>query len=66
VDRLLVYHNPTWQQAAGRAWSPSQAPAPAATVGKAAAAELMQRPVIFRGERAVIARPSDKVLELLD
>jgi arsenate reductase (glutaredoxin) len=28
--------------------------------------ELMQRPVIFRGERAVIARPSDKVLELLD
>jgi hypothetical protein len=48
-------------------WSPSQAPAPAATVGKAAAAaELMQRPVIFRGERAVIARPSDKVLELLD
>ena len=30
------------------------------------AAELMQRPVIFGGERAVIARPSDKVLELLD
>lgn len=28
--------------------------------------ELMQRPVIFRGERAVIARPSDRVLELLD
>jgi arsenate reductase (glutaredoxin) len=28
--------------------------------------ELMQRPVIFRGERAVIARPSAKVLELLD
>jgi arsenate reductase len=28
--------------------------------------ELMQRPVIFRGERAVIARPSDKVLDLLD
>jgi arsenate reductase len=28
--------------------------------------ELMQRPVVFRGERAVIARPSDKVLELLD
>ena len=28
--------------------------------------ELMQRPVIFRGERAVIARPSEKVLELLD
>ena len=27
--------------------------------------ELMQRPVIFRGERAVIARPSEKVLELL-
>ncbi len=26
--------------------------------------ELMQRPVIFRGERAVIARPSEKVLEL--
>jgi len=26
----------------------------------------MQRPVIFRGERAVIARPSEKVLELLD
>src|SRR5213079_2439735 len=25
--------------------------------------ELMQRPVIFRGERAVIARPSEKVLE---
>ena len=28
--------------------------------------ELMQRPVIFRGERAVIARPSEKVRELLD
>jgi arsenate reductase len=28
--------------------------------------ELMQRPVVFRGERAIIARPSDKVLELLD
>jgi arsenate reductase (glutaredoxin) len=53
----------------GFEWSPSQAPAPAATVGEAAAAahpELMQRPVIFRGERAVIARPSEKVRELLD
>jgi arsenate reductase len=28
--------------------------------------ELMQRPVILRGERGVIARPSDRVLELLD
>ena len=28
--------------------------------------ELMERPVIVRGERAVIARPSDKVLALLD
>lgn len=28
--------------------------------------ELMQRPVVFRGEQAVIARPSEKVLELLD
>ncbi|HEX4777679.1 MAG TPA: ArsC/Spx/MgsR family protein [Acidimicrobiia bacterium] len=28
--------------------------------------ELMQRPVVFRGERAIIARPADKVLELLD
>lgn len=28
--------------------------------------ELMQRPVVVRGERAVIARPSDKVLDLLD
>jgi len=27
---------------------------------------LMQRPVIIRGERAVIARPSDTVNELLD
>jgi arsenate reductase len=27
---------------------------------------LMQRPVIIRGERAVIARPSDMVNELLD
>jgi len=26
----------------------------------------MERPVIVRGERAVIARPSEKVLELLD
>jgi arsenate reductase len=28
--------------------------------------ELMERPVVFRGARAVIARPSEKVLELLD
>jgi arsenate reductase (glutaredoxin) len=28
--------------------------------------ELMQRPVVFRGERALICRPSEKVLELLD
>jgi arsenate reductase len=28
--------------------------------------ELMQRPVVFRGRRALIARPADKVLELLD
>jgi arsenate reductase len=28
--------------------------------------ELMERPVVMRGDRAVIARPSDKVLELLD
>jgi arsenate reductase len=28
--------------------------------------ELMQRPVVFRGDRAVIARPSERVEELLD
>ena len=28
--------------------------------------ELMERPVVIRGKRAVIARPSEKVLELLD
>ena len=28
--------------------------------------KLMQRPVCVRGDRAVIARPSEKVLELLD
>ena len=27
--------------------------------------ELMQRPVVFRGDRAIIARPSEKVLELI-
>ena len=27
--------------------------------------ELMQRPVVFRGARAIIARPSEKVLDLL-
>jgi arsenate reductase (glutaredoxin) len=26
--------------------------------------ELMERPVVFRGEQAVIARPSEKVLDL--
>lgn len=28
--------------------------------------ELMERPVVVRGQRAVIARPSEKVLEILD
>jgi arsenate reductase len=28
--------------------------------------EVMQRPVVFVGDRAVIARPSEKVLDLLD
>jgi arsenate reductase (glutaredoxin) len=28
--------------------------------------ELMQRPVVIRGERGLIARPSERVLELLD
>ena len=28
--------------------------------------KLMQRPIVIRGERAVIARPSDKVEELLE
>jgi arsenate reductase (glutaredoxin) len=28
--------------------------------------ELMERPVVVRGGRAVIARPSEKVLEILD
>jgi arsenate reductase-like glutaredoxin family protein len=28
--------------------------------------ELMERPVVIRGQRAVIARPSMKVLDILD
>jgi arsenate reductase (glutaredoxin) len=28
--------------------------------------ELMQRPVVFHGDKALICRPSDKVLELLE
>jgi arsenate reductase (glutaredoxin) len=28
--------------------------------------ELMERPVVIRGSRAVIARPSERVLDLLD
>jgi len=28
--------------------------------------ELMQRPVVFRGSHALIARPAEKVLDLLD
>jgi arsenate reductase len=28
--------------------------------------ELMQRPIIIRGQTAVLARPSEKVLEILD
>ena len=28
--------------------------------------ELMQRPIVFRGVRAMIARPAEKVLELLE
>jgi len=29
-------------------------------------AELLQRPIVERGERAVLARPPERVLELLD
>ncbi len=32
----------------------------------AANPELMQRPVVVRGDRAVLARPIERVLELLD
>ena len=28
--------------------------------------ELMQRPIIIKGQKAVLARPSEKVVELLD
>lgn len=28
--------------------------------------ELLQRPIVVRGDRAVLARPPEKVLELLD
>ena len=28
--------------------------------------ELMQRPIVFRGARAMIARPAEKVLDLLE
>jgi len=28
--------------------------------------ELMQRPVVVAGERAIIARPAERVLEMLD
>jgi arsenate reductase (glutaredoxin) len=28
--------------------------------------ELMERPVVIRGSRAIIARPSERVLEILD
>ncbi|MGH7819616.1 MAG: ArsC/Spx/MgsR family protein [Candidatus Binatia bacterium] len=28
--------------------------------------ELMQRPVVVRGERAIIARPGEKVLDILE
>jgi arsenate reductase len=32
----------------------------------AARPELLQRPIVVRGNRAVLARPPEKVLELFD
>jgi arsenate reductase (glutaredoxin) len=73
VERLLVYHNPSCSKSRGALKILADQDGDhdvveylTAPPDRASLPELMQRPVIVRGERAVIARPSEKVLELLD
>jgi arsenate reductase-like glutaredoxin family protein len=65
-ETMRVYHNPVCSKSRGALEILGERGVDLDVIEYLKHPELMERPVVFRGDRAVIARPSEKVLELLD